>query len=61
VDGQRPVTVPAQHRVQRCQEHVARQQGDGQLPRHDLAHGQAEEGRENVEPVGGRIEELPDR
>src|SRR5262245_11584348 len=55
------VTVPPEDE-QGCREHqVAGEQGEHEPPRHDVAEGQADEHRDDVEPVDGWIQQPSDR
>ena len=61
VDRQRGVAAAAQDRQQRGDEDLATEQDDDEPPRDDVAHGQAEQRRQDVEAVGRRVEQLAQR
>ena len=60
VHRRRAVAVPAQHRQRAEQQQLPGQQRRRELPRHHLAGGEREQGGEDVEPVGERVEQLPE-
>ena len=58
VDRQRAEAVPTQNRQRERQHHVTTEQQDDQPPGHDVAQAEAEQGGDDVEPVGERVEQL---
>ena len=58
VNRQRGVSTGLQRRDQQGDHHLATQQDDHQPPGDDLPQRQADEHREDVEPVGDRVEHL---
>src|SRR6478609_9498211 len=53
------VAAGPQDRYEPPQQQVAQRQGDGDPPRDDVAHVEAEDHGQDVEPVGHRVEDLP--
>ena len=58
VHRQRAVAAGAQQRHQPPQQQVAQRQDQRDPPRDDVAQGEADDDREDVEPVGDRVEDL---
>ena len=58
VHRQRAVAVAAQDRQEQGEQDVAADQRQGQPQRHDVADGQPDQRGQDVEPVGGRVEQL---
>ena len=59
VDRERAVPTGAQQRHQQPHQCVAQRQRHRQPPRDDVTHGQAHDHGQDVEPVGDRVEDLP--